>query len=166
MVEKRREGRTAAGLNGAAAVRRAERASLSMQCIACCAVGSSSHAFMSSRLMPDGFHASLEMLQGGGEAGRRHCMPTGLKIVRLLCEIQSTLLRNSGVADHSEGRTIPDISSNCCYKHYPNTLALVGRSLTVDQGPGAMGGSAQRSLFCIRRKRAATGPTATEVLHN
>ena len=53
-----------------------------------------------------------------------------------------TLCINGGGRQYIQ-RTRPDISSSCYYKHYPNTLALVGRSLTFGQGPG----SAQRFLF-------------------
>ena len=38
---------------------------------------------------------------------------------------------------------VRDVSSDCYYKHDPNTLALVERSLTIKQGSG----SAMRSLF-------------------
>src|SRR5436190_3623110 len=38
-------------------------------------------------------------------------------------------------ADFAFTGSIPD-SSNCCYKHCQDTLALVGRSLTIDQGLG------------------------------
>jgi len=46
-------------------------------------------------------------------------------------------------------RTIPDVSSNCYYMHYPNTLALVGRSPTIDQRPGC-GPALFVSSRCVR----------------
>lgn len=55
------------------------------------------------------------------------------------------------------------ISPNCYYKHYPNTLALVGRSLTIDQGPGSvLFRHAGITAFAGKRShRLATGLIAT-----
>src|SRR2546421_1639311 len=73
-------------------------------------------------------------------------------------EIESTILSNSEHGTlRSSSRTIPDISSNWCYKHYPNTLALVGRSLTnvtIDQGPG--------SAFVVSARREKMPPQESE----
>jgi hypothetical protein len=40
------------------------------------------------------------------------------------------------VADIALRGSLPGISSNFCSKHYyPSALALIGRALTIDQGP-------------------------------
>ena len=48
------------------------------------------------------------------------------------CEFSSTILRSFVHGRHYIHTSIQHISSNCYYKHYPNTLELVGRSLTID----------------------------------
>jgi hypothetical protein len=66
--------------------------------------------------------------------------------------VRSTHFHKLYIAD-IEDQTTSDISSNSCQQHYPSTLALVGRSLAIDQGPGAMGGSAPVFLVPTRRDK-------------
>lgn len=89
-------------------------------------------------------------------------MLTGLKVVRVPCEIQLTLLRNSGVVDHSEGRTIPDISSSCCSKQYPR--ARHGRH-RADNNYVVWGKDSEtqiKSFYKFKRRRELDGSAMIE----
>jgi len=86
--------------------------------------------------------------------------------------VRRTLLRDSVNASspfcawqtlHSEGRTIPDISSNCCYKHYRSKVGA-GRAVSPSIKPAAVDSSGTASA----RKGALDKedrPSGTNISH-